>query len=626
MVSCPSCREHFPLPAGGVKNLKSNFLATKLIERWAIQRQLRTRDAKVPCTSCPEVVSPGIAVARCVECNDFLCTKCVDAHKSVKISRQHELLTLDQLRSSKLGFRNLPEQEICPKHKGEVLRFYCETCEEPMCRDCTVLDHPKPEHKQTDLSSAAKERNEKLKELAQNCEPVARTLDSAIDTNKKIKNDLDAAYNEALTLIRQFTNTVVDEVKRAGSEQEEELYQLKLYRDEEVKSRRDHHELMRTRIRTALDMAHQVTEKGSDHDVATMYSTLRDSMQELSNAKPKTVSKSLGKVTFVPREDFLAELITHKLGELETRKSTPKCVHNSTMCLIHMRRCRCVVFNEKGRIVVTDHHPNRSVVEVYKEYGMCRFWLEVKDAGDEPDEKTSQAWGVALGNGGQYFVTDLNPYIKVFNSQGDFYMKVIPQNEWPESDSESGPQPPPRSAMTSLTTAIAALAGFGYKQKPKLYGIAVDDQGLIYVGSDRCDINILKQDGSFISRFRTQICPYYIAVAHSGQIVLSDHQNQAVHVHDATGEFLNAFSIPDGMEDPTWFQPTGLCCTSDNEVYVANKSVFKGIFRYSVTGECLGVITKRLREPWGIALNEEEDKLAVVDGNVGGTMEIFRLS
>jgi len=31
----------------------------------------------------------------------------------------------------------------CPDHKNEILKYFCETCDEPICLDCTMVDHRK---------------------------------------------------------------------------------------------------------------------------------------------------------------------------------------------------------------------------------------------------------------------------------------------------------------------------------------------------------------------------------------------------------------------------------------------------------------------------------------------------
>ena len=48
---------------------------TKLKDRKAVSRQLMDKDVKIVCTSC-DVSDGNEAVARCLECDDFLCDNC----------------------------------------------------------------------------------------------------------------------------------------------------------------------------------------------------------------------------------------------------------------------------------------------------------------------------------------------------------------------------------------------------------------------------------------------------------------------------------------------------------------------------------------------------------------------
>ena len=212
-VSCPNCREDFPLPKSGVKGLRTNFFVNKLKERNSLQKMLFEKDAKIPCTSC-DPPTQNEAIGRCVECNDFLCTKCVGNHKSMRVLKHHHVLSLEELRAGKLTMHNLPEQEMCPKHKSEFLRFYCETCDEPMCRDCTVIDHPRPDHKQVDLTSCSEKRNEKLRQLFTQSQPIPQAIDDAIADDEKTLEELDSNIKKAINLYKKTSKKQKQNLRR----------------------------------------------------------------------------------------------------------------------------------------------------------------------------------------------------------------------------------------------------------------------------------------------------------------------------------------------------------------------------------------------------------------------------
>ena len=35
----------------------------------------------------------------------------------------------------------IAETDRCVKHEDEVLKLYCNTCQETICRDCIIIDH-----------------------------------------------------------------------------------------------------------------------------------------------------------------------------------------------------------------------------------------------------------------------------------------------------------------------------------------------------------------------------------------------------------------------------------------------------------------------------------------------------
>ncbi|XP_072047198.1 E3 ubiquitin-protein ligase TRIM33-like [Amphiura filiformis] len=209
-------------------------------------KQLYEKDAKIPCTSCDN--SDNQAVGRCAECNDFLCEKCAESHKSLRVLKHHHVPTLEELRSGKLTMHNLPEQEMCPKHKGEVLRFYCETCDEPICRDCTVVGHPRPDHKQTELKTAADERNDTLHGLLKKVKLVPKAIDIATAEDELLLKELEASEMKANNLYKTTAKKAEFENEKISSK-----------RRKEIEAHRDGLQFRKARLCTAIEMTQQIT-------------------------------------------------------------------------------------------------------------------------------------------------------------------------------------------------------------------------------------------------------------------------------------------------------------------------------------------------------------------------------
>ncbi|UYV79630.1 brat [Cordylochernes scorpioides] len=51
----------------------------------------------------------------------------------------------------------------CPRHKTEALKFFCKTCNIPICKECTLLEHPKNIHDYEFLLDSATKHLENMK-------------------------------------------------------------------------------------------------------------------------------------------------------------------------------------------------------------------------------------------------------------------------------------------------------------------------------------------------------------------------------------------------------------------------------------------------------------------------------
>ncbi|XP_072046767.1 tripartite motif-containing protein 2-like [Amphiura filiformis] len=568
-VSCPTCREDFPLPKGGVKELMTNFFVSKLKERNEIMRKLWEKDAKIPCTSC--VSSDNQAVGRCVECNDFLCKKCVHVHKSVRVLIHHHVLTLEELRTEKFIMHNLPEQEMCPKHKGEVLRFYCETCDELMCRDCTVVGHPRPDHKQIELINAAEERNNTILDLIKQVERIPRAIDIATAEVEETLKELKVNEEKAISLYKKTA-------KKAESEFIQNIQQLVVKRSKEIEAQRDGLQFQKARLSTSLEMAQQITQNGSEHDVVTMYSSLSNTMQQMSKLSPKPVRKSMSKVEFIPSKN-----LDNGMSSLGSLKTYGQWALGKTIASGQFSSGRYIVLGTNNEIAVTTY-TSGNYVRVFDENGTNKHQIQTSGAGGR-DARTSYPFGLVTAQNGDYFITDTNPYVKVFNAQGEFKQRFgahNPNGTWSQSDNSC------------------------------LYGLAIDTKGHVYIGSTSPHkyISIHSQDTARVSGFSVDLSPYFIAMTADDHIIVSDYGSCVIHVYGTNGTQLHTFASPPGGK----FYPTGLCVVQD-EVFVSSYQGPPAVYHYSPNGDYIGII-KEVTSPWGIAVKGDEQLLVCDDNSI----------
>ncbi|KAH9518788.1 hypothetical protein Btru_006275 [Bulinus truncatus] len=175
-TECPVCRD--PIDQPGTSLMDNMFAA--LDPDHAASPQINTKHM---CTACDEGEEAG---SYCMQCEEWLCDSCVDAHKRVRITKDHTISSKDDVKvvTSKSPWEQLM---MCKQHKQEQLKFFCEKCEKLTCRDCQLMDHK--EHKYQFLDQAAEQYKARLKgSLALMGEKRAKLASSREEIEQKLNN------------------------------------------------------------------------------------------------------------------------------------------------------------------------------------------------------------------------------------------------------------------------------------------------------------------------------------------------------------------------------------------------------------------------------------------------------
>ncbi|CAG2210136.1 TRIM56 [Mytilus edulis] len=138
VLPCPMCKTEYLLPSEGIYVFPKDATRRNLIEFLRV----RKRSSDIICKDCPD---DNIASEFCKECYIFMCLECTRAHRRSLASRNHAVLSVEQLQ--KQGPEIFKRRLKCNKqgHEGQHLSFYCakKGCEKMICTSCTVCDHDK---------------------------------------------------------------------------------------------------------------------------------------------------------------------------------------------------------------------------------------------------------------------------------------------------------------------------------------------------------------------------------------------------------------------------------------------------------------------------------------------------
>ena len=203
---------------------------------------------------CENCDSEDQAVSRCNDCSVFMCDFCVTAHKRFLATRGHQILSMAEVQ--KLGSKALAKPSFCVKHTGETLKLFCETCQETICRDCTIVDHR--EHKYNFVADVA--------------EGVRRDLHSSMSKAK----DKEIAVSEGLETVEAMKKLVQSKVSEVNREVDE-------FFDEQVKALEHQRANLKHEVMTEGKARAEKLEKQS-HVLSSFLAQLKSSLKFTSHA------------------------------------------------------------------------------------------------------------------------------------------------------------------------------------------------------------------------------------------------------------------------------------------------------------------------------------------------------
>lgn len=246
-------------------------------------------DKMLDCTSCK---TDEKAVARCSDCAHFLCPSCVSAHEHMRCFESHLVVKFDEIRniyranlsrlqqvlsngnddlnpkspsttsplssSSKSSASSLssklnedliihnfnPQSKLfldcgvpihkplfCKQHTKECLKFFCNTCQIPICSDCVVSTHQQPMHSYERIADAETRNLEeidaylkKIKDAIIFCQGDFQTLDQYLaelqDQLESSKSLIEETYQTYKVVLERRKNEILKELEEKHSSKE----------------------------------------------------------------------------------------------------------------------------------------------------------------------------------------------------------------------------------------------------------------------------------------------------------------------------------------------------------------------------------------------------------------------
>ncbi|XP_065908129.1 tripartite motif-containing protein 2-like [Dysidea avara] len=308
-ITCPECRQEAVVPAGGVKELASNFFINCMVDELVLQRKVEGEE-EVKCDECDE---DEPVVSYCPECNVFLCNFCNDNHKRNKRFRGHGIVTFTELRSNKdVHLQAKAVVLMCKKHDTELF-FYCETCEQLVCLYCTVKDHNG--HNYDTVKKMAGKHRQEIEEISAPVEKMITSLSKARDNIDKMRVKIRQQGEEVNKKIDQHYSELVQKLMEQKVQLKQEVDDTVSQKEKVMTTQLEEVEYVQAEMLSMKELKDAV-EKSSDQEALSAKKQVIDRMQQLTDKYQKlsTLPVQSTVLQYVPGKDLLphvGQLFTH---------------------------------------------------------------------------------------------------------------------------------------------------------------------------------------------------------------------------------------------------------------------------------------------------------------------------
>ncbi|XP_019641593.1 PREDICTED: tripartite motif-containing protein 3-like [Branchiostoma belcheri] len=608
-LSCPTCCQDVPLPKDGTRVFKNNFPEEKLQE--AAQKPLKsvsfsTQEPETSCTACD---TGSKSTYFCIDCTDYLCQVCTDAHDRMKIFQSHRVVTVRDLTSSKVADDlRTRETSKCPDH-NEVNKFYCSTCLSVVCLHCVVVQHK--DHDYLEIQEVAEKERAKLDEKLIAVQRQIEQREQWLEQAKPLQHAWQSQLQRCTDDINVQAERMVQAVAKVREEKIAQLQATSASREKQLSDAIDATEMELVASKSYVSFADKMLEYGSPSELLLATRELTDWLEEGPDEKSAIEqSKGLTRLRFDSPTNDLDEAVATLFGAIKQIRISlqPPCTTqvkpNKADSRKHRKARLTKATGTKGvndlefrcplslttsiddDIIVVDRDNER--LQVLKKSGAFVGTVEL----------TFQPQSVAALTNGELLVTGDKHNIQVVDKHG-------------------------------RPSRVIKVGGAIEKEEPT-NGITVDRQGRIIV-TIAYEIFALNLEGDITFKFGDKdSLGYVLWVTSNGsnQIVVSDELSHNVKVFDSSGRHL--FScVSQGEGNGQLCHPVSVITDSEDNIVVAdNKNnrvcVFgkDGAFlRQVLTAEDHGIT-----EPLGLTLTQE-GLLVVSDRSYDNEcIKIFRLS
>ena len=278
---CPTCRHHVTLPDRGVAALQTDFHIEHLFEiKQALEKAKKGNQCQICNSEC--ITTRNF----CHHCNKTMCENCTEMHDVEGGDRDTVIVDMNSV--DKIVSTPSKPVATCQKHSKEQAKFYCETCSELICSECTVRIHKDHNFNLVDdvLLECKEELVSGLNPLRDQQKVVQQALDAYDVTSQEVR-DRKTCIESSISLKVDQLHRLLDQRKATLFETLDSKTQQKL---DDLATQRSDVEIVHSKISGCVEYTESCLETGVISEIVTMKEPILKQIEQITaDFNPSTI-------------------------------------------------------------------------------------------------------------------------------------------------------------------------------------------------------------------------------------------------------------------------------------------------------------------------------------------------
>lgn len=547
IVICPTCSSPSDLGSEGIDALPVNFLILK-----NQNYSLEEKKNPIKCANCEDNAE---ATGQCGECKEFLCDKCTAAHRRVRVTRGHQIIPLNELTSQEEANNNLCNPDSCSEHKLEELTYFCQTCDMLICRECTVLNHPKTTHEFEPLKQASSKHRQEITALLDTIKTRSPFVKRALLEIEEACGDIPQHALVIEEQIKSSTARYIKALKEREMQLLDDLGAMREYKATLLEQQKERLYKGIKDIESNCGLVERMLQEGNAAEVARVKDFMTGRLCSLANMMQDMSPSEGPEFDYVTEEELLFDVIKRG-GMLESSIKPPavRVIGEGLYNAAVGKTSRFVLAVQEGAMITKDDLDVR---------------IETPDLVILTCNITEHS--------SRLYTLSYTPRI-----HGEHMIAVLANGEHVEESPYTVNVK--KGHMCFATKSLPVCLRFGYKGKGRgeLSGpsdVAVLCNGVIAVADTLNDrIQLFTSRGGFLRQFGSSgdevgkfNSPTGVCVSQTGQLVVADQQNNRIQVFSLEGVLCKVILICKGWNAGVFKNPTGVAVDEEGQLLVTDQ-------------------------------------------------------